>query len=146
MKTTKRTQSGRYVIRLPFVENFQLGDSSNRTLEVSYAFDRKFESDPNLSENYYNFMEDCNNLDHMKFLSANFLCIYAHHAVIHNNRSITKLGAVFNVSALFSNEHSLNSVFLEGPKPHTKIFFNLMKFRQYKIVLTADITKMYSQI
>ena len=57
-KKIKRTQSGRYVVRLLFVEIFVLGDSSNHALKVFYALDRKFESD---LENYSILMEECKN-------------------------------------------------------------------------------------
>lgn len=69
-----------------------------------------------------------------------------HHTVFRESSSTTRLRVVFNASSVTTNGTSLNSHLLTGPKLQTNLLEVLLKWRQYKYVYAADITKMYRQI
>ena len=72
------------------------------------------------------------------FLLANACCIQRKHTT-------TKAQAVFDTSAKSSTGVSFNDTLMVGPTVHPLIDV-LMRFRQHRIALTADISKMYRAI
>ena len=69
-----------------------------------------------------------------------------HHAVIKESSTTTKLRVVFDGSAKTTAGISLNDILMVVPTLQPDIFDLLVRFRQYKVGLTADIAKMYRQI
>jgi hypothetical protein len=55
-------------------------------------------------------------------------------------------GVVFNASHKTNNNQSINDNLLVGPKLQQDLFCILIRFRIHKIIITADIKKMYRQI
>lgn len=81
-----------------------------------------------------------------KIDSENKIFYLPHHAVINESSSTTKLRVVFDASAKSSTGISLNDVLLIGPTVQDELFEILLRFRQFEVVLTADIEKMYRQV
>ncbi|CAK1587986.1 unnamed protein product [Parnassius mnemosyne] len=69
-----------------------------------------------------------------------------HHAVIREDKDTTKLRVVFDASARGSKGQSLNDTLLTGPVIQDDLRTLITKWRQHKIALISDITKMYRQI
>ena len=69
-----------------------------------------------------------------------------HRPVIGNDRETSKIRIVFDVSAKFKNEKSLNNVLVPQPCLLLLLFNILFRFRTGKIRLTADIKQAFLQI
>jgi hypothetical protein len=63
-----------------------------------------------------------------------------HHAVIKETSSTNKLRAVFNGSEKSSNGVSLNDILM------IDLFDIVQRFRLHRIVMSADVVKMYRQV
>ena len=68
-----------------------------------------------------------------------------HHCVTKEDSSTTKLPVVFDARAKTTTGYSLNDCFLVGPKCRDSLF-NVFRFRMFKIAMSTDIAKMYSQV
>ena len=62
-----------------------------------------------------------------------------HHPVIRKERSTTKVRIVYNGSAKFNDSVSLNDCLQTGPNLIPKLYDVLIRFRNKRIALTADI-------
>lgn len=147
LATHSRTENGRYVCCLPFLEDpSTLGNSSNTALKSLYAVEGKFKRQPELKPAYVDFMNDYLKNGHMERCqppSKNELhCYLPHHAVFKDD----KIRVVFNASAFTSNNTSLNSILHQGPKLHNDIIDIIFKFRFDRFVFTCDIRQMFRQI
>ena len=68
------------------------------------------------------------------------------HSVMKQSSTSTKLRVVFDGSAASTSGTSLNKSLMIGPTLHPTLGTILLKFRTYPIALTADISKMYSEV
>ncbi|MCG8623377.1 MAG: hypothetical protein MJE68_15465, partial [Proteobacteria bacterium] len=68
-----------------------------------------------------------------------------HHAVIRTDKTTTKLRIVYDALAK-SNGPSLNDCLHTGPKFNQLILDILMRFRSFRVALTADIEKAFLMI
>ena len=68
------------------------------------------------------------------------------HAVYKSSSTTTKVRAVFDASAKSSSGMSLNDTLLVGPTIHPPLIDVLLRFRQHRIALTADVSKMYRAV
>ena len=68
-----------------------------------------------------------------------------HHAVVRTDKTTTKLRVVYDASAR-STGPSLNDCLHKGPKFNQLILDLLLRFRSYRIALTADIEKAFLMI
>ncbi|KAF2878843.1 hypothetical protein ILUMI_27331 [Ignelater luminosus] len=69
-----------------------------------------------------------------------------HHPVVKYTSLTTKVRVVFDASAKSDSNISSNELQFVGPTLQRDLFSILVNFRQYLIVLSADIAKMYRQI
>ena len=65
--------------------------------------------------------------------------------VVRPDRSSTKVRIVFDAAAKNRDKQSLNSQVEKGPNRLQDLFGILLRFRQYEIALTADISEMFLQ-
>ena len=68
-----------------------------------------------------------------------------HHAVIRKDRATTKLRVVYDASAK-TNGVSLNDCLHAGPKFNQKIVHILLRFRLFRVAITADIEKAFLMV
>lgn len=68
-----------------------------------------------------------------------------HHPVVRRDKETTKVRIVYDASARSSGP-SLNDCLYPGPKFNQRILDILLRFRVYKIPLTADIEKAFLMI
>ncbi len=69
-----------------------------------------------------------------------------HHLVIRENRATTKLQVVSDASSHERESRSLNECLLIRPNLNPDLLGILIKFRQHRIAMMADITKAFLQI
>ena len=68
------------------------------------------------------------------------------HSVTKQASTSTKLRVVFDGSASSTSGISLNQSIMVGPTLHSNLGSILLKFRSYKVAVTADISKMYREV
>lgn len=131
--TFKRTQEGRYMVRLPIKNNTEyLGDSRVQALRTLKRMKRMFEHNSPLYEAFSTFLAKYSRLKHMEqapgFLDHNASSHLPHHGVFKESSTSTKLRVVFNGSQLSSTEISLNDLLHTGPKLQTNIVAILLRW------------------
>ncbi|XP_017794319.1 PREDICTED: uncharacterized protein LOC108575898 [Habropoda laboriosa] len=151
--TTTRDETGRYTVSIPFNNKLdELGQSRTQAKNRLLGVERRFLKDHELQRQYTDFMTEYEALGHMTRLtdheSVNAEPSYylPHHAVFKQSSSTTKIRVVFDGSAKSSSGVSLNDTQLVGPTVQSDLFEILIRFRKHRLVLSADIAKMYRQV
>ncbi|XP_011879230.1 PREDICTED: uncharacterized protein LOC105568293, partial [Vollenhovia emeryi] len=152
-KTTTRTDSGRFVVRLPFIDDPKtLGESREIAYKRLTQLERRFGRDKVLRERYIDFMNDYLKSGHMSLVTKHERNIeqptvyLPHHGVIKETSTSTKLRAVFDASSKTSSGRSLNDILLVGPTLQSNLFDVIVRFRFYNVAMTGDIRQMYRQV
>ncbi|XP_024893519.1 uncharacterized protein LOC112468532 [Temnothorax curvispinosus] len=150
-QTHSRDESGRYIVRLPFnSRKCELGDSYQTAKKRLYSLERRLARDPQLREEYTDFLDEYERLDHMTEIPVSDVAeegyFIPHHPVFKRDSHTTKLRVVFNASSKSSTGVSLNDVLLAGPTLQEDMFSIVTRFRTHRYVLSADIEKMYRQV
>ncbi|XP_045774153.1 uncharacterized protein LOC123873362 [Maniola jurtina] len=112
--------------------------------------EKRFRRNPQIKEQYVEFIREYAALGHLEVLPITkppelsyFLC---HHAVFKETSESTKIRVVYDGSAPTPSGYALNDILMVGPNIQDSLFAILIRARQYKFLLTADIEKMYRQI
>ena len=148
---TKRDETHRYVVKLPFNEKKDsLGDSRNTAFQRFYALERKFAKNPAFKLQYSACIQNYLDEGHMSVVSNNEISLHGyylpHHAVVKESSLTTKCRPVFDGSAKTTTGVSLNDTLLVGPTIQEDLFSIITRFRSFLYVLAADIQQMYRQI
>jgi hypothetical protein len=69
-----------------------------------------------------------------------------HHGVLKQTSSTTKLTVVFSGSENSSNGVSLNDILMTGANVQDDLFDIVQRFSLHRIVMSAEVVKMYWQI
>ncbi|XP_070070227.1 uncharacterized protein [Drosophila takahashii] len=153
LRTTTRDASGKYVVTLPFCDpdhcGSELGFSRSIALAQFLRNENRLRRDTPLNEQYNSVIQEYLDLGHMREVSPthNSPNYYLpHHALIKHESTTTKLRVVFNGSSPSANGTSLNDVLHAGPVLQSDLTIQILKWRYFKYVFSADITKMYRQI
>lgn len=148
--TYSRTESGRFVVTLPFkLESPQLGNSKRNALSSLASLERRFVRQPTLRKEYADFIHEYASLGHMELTTTEPLdkdCYYLPHHAVFKESTTTKLRVVFDASRSTHLGPSLNDKLLVGPKLQDDLIDILTRFRTYKYAFTCDIAKMYRQV
>lgn len=149
--TLSRNHDGRFIVRVPFKQSpCQLGESKSNAIKRLLQLERRFENNLSMKTQYIDFLETYESLGHMSLLpkhdESQLSYFLPHHAVIRETSLTTKMRIVFNGSAPCDNGISLNDLQYIGPPILNDIFSILVCFRQYAVVVSSDIEKMYRQI
>ncbi|XP_055632441.1 uncharacterized protein LOC129772932 [Toxorhynchites rutilus septentrionalis] len=151
--TTTRDSSGRYIVRLPRVEDPSviLGDSKSIADRRFLSLERRLERDPATKDSYHRFMEEYLLLGHMQKMKEPVNdriqhCYIPHHVVFKESRTSTKIRVVFNASCKTSSGYSLNDTLLVGPVVQQDLYSIYLRFRTRIVAIVADVEKMYRQV
>lgn len=134
------------------VQRFEeLAESYKGALRRLYKLEQYFNKDPQLKDDYVQFMEEYIKLNHMMNINAiqeeSVIAHYIpHHPVMTTINNRRKLRVVFDASVKTSSGKSLNDILLVGPIIQQTLFSIVLHFRQYQYVPTADVIKMYCQV
>ncbi|XP_058448937.1 uncharacterized protein LOC131428894 [Malaya genurostris] len=152
LDTHRRDTTGRYIVELPLKECVsELGNSRFLALKRFYALERKLEQQPDLKEQYVNFMKEYEELGHCKEINENMDAgdirkwYLPHHAVLRPSNTTTKCRVVFDASAKVDGM-SLNDAMKVGGLDQNSLISIVLRFRFPRYVLTTDVAKMYRQI
>lgn len=150
-RTTIRSANGRYTVTLPFKnpDRINLGHSRSIALAQFLKNEQRLKRDISLQDNYNSVIQEYLDLGHMRQVSPCDVsnCFYLpHHAVFKPDSTTTKVRVVFNASSPSSNGKSLNDLLHAGPVLQSDLTMQILKWRFYRYVFNADITKMYRQI
>jgi hypothetical protein len=150
---TRRLETGRYEVRLSFSDIAdKLGDSYHTAKAKFLAVEQRLLKQPQLKKDYSEFLEEYVQLGHMTPLdeadikkeSPNFYM--PHHGVLKETSSTTKLRVAFNGSEKSSSGVSLNDILMIGPKVQDDLLDIVQRFRMHRIVMSADVAKMYRHV
>ena len=136
---------------MPFIGGeFKLGLSKNLAMRRFLNLERKLIRDPELHKRYSDFIKEFIDLGHMEKVPNGELTnpqnVYLHHCVFKENSSTTKLRVVFDASAKTTSGFYLNDCLMVGPTLQDDLFDILVRFRFFKVAMSADVAKMYSQV
>lgn len=152
LQTHRRLGDGRYEVRLPFKSSpTLLGNTAARAEKIFYANETRLIRQPDLYREYLLFLHEYKANDHMEEVSFeesdNKSAIYILHLpVIRESSKTTKVRVVFNASMHSSNGTLLNDTLHIGQKMQTDLITLITKWRNNRLVYTADIAKMFRQI
>ena len=149
--------NGRYEVALPWksdVAKQRLQNNEKLARKRLQSLNVKFGTSPRLRERYDNvfkeYESDCiieevppierdGSLEHPVYYLP-------HRPVIRESSNSTKVRPVFDASAVGYNGISLNDCLECGPSLNPDLVEVLIRFRRWKVALTADITKAFLQI
>lgn len=150
--TTTRAADGRYVVDLPFRQGGrELGESQFNAVRRLLQMEKRGVKYPEMYAGYREFMRSYLSLKHMELIPPNEVdiephCYLPHHAVFKPESTTTKLRVVFDATAATTNGKGLNALLLTGPRLQETLSSILLRWRKYKIAISADVEKMYRQI
>ncbi|XP_018396273.1 PREDICTED: uncharacterized protein LOC108774620 [Cyphomyrmex costatus] len=117
-----QNEQGRYIVKLPIKEELigNLGSTRDIALRRLQGTEGRFIRDPNLRDQYVNFMDEYLKLGHMKEVSVSPLEDTAsfylpHHGVFKGAKQSSKIRVVFDASSKSDTGLSLNDVLRVGP-------------------------------
>ncbi|XP_037942526.1 uncharacterized protein LOC119675399 [Teleopsis dalmanni] len=144
-------KEGRFVVRLPFLENsLTLGESQETAWRRFISLERRLRKNDVLRKQYVQFMEEYDRVGHMTEVNLNPMLtpryFIPHHCILKPDSTTTKLRVVFDASAETTSGHSLNDLMYNGPTVQSELFSILLRFRRPRFVFTTDIEKMYLQV
>ncbi|XP_066260797.1 uncharacterized protein [Euwallacea similis] len=149
-RTHRRSSDGRFVVAIPFKHPVtELGNSKEKALQRFLSLERKLSKDQGMKDEYCKFIREYLNLGHMsRVLDEDDSVVYymPHHPVIKSESCTTKLRVVFDCSMPSSTGKSLNELQMVGPVIQPDLFDILIRFREFRFVVSADIAKMYRQV
>nr|CAA09069.1 polyprotein [Drosophila melanogaster] len=152
-KCLRRHQCGKYVVTLPFRDpehiGCGLGHSRSWALAQFLKNEQRLKKDEALKARYDSVIQEYLDLKHMRQVLPTHDCnayYMPHHAVLKPESVTTKLRVVFNASSPSSNGTSLNDILHAGPVLQSDLTVQILKWRDFRYVFSADIQKMYRQI
>ncbi|XP_066260793.1 uncharacterized protein [Euwallacea similis] len=149
-RTHRRSSDGRFVVAIPFKHPVtELGNSKEKALQRFLSLERKLSKDQGMKDEYCKFIREYLSLGHMsRVLDEDDSVVYymPHHPVIKSESCTTKLRVVFDCSMPSSTGKSLNELQMVGPVIQPDLFDILIRFREFRFVVSADIAKMYRQV
>ncbi|XP_044779771.1 uncharacterized protein LOC123327425 [Drosophila simulans] len=153
LQTTTRDECGKYVVTLPFRDpehvGSGLGHSRSFALAQFLRNEQRLKRDEALKARYDSVIQEYLDLRHMRPVLPTHDCnayYMPHHAVLKPESVTTKLRVVFNASSPSSNGTSLNDILHAGPVLQSDLTIQILKWRYFRYVFSADIEKMYRQI
>ncbi|XP_075158181.1 uncharacterized protein LOC142231459 [Haematobia irritans] len=154
--TTTRNEYGRYVVSLPFKEEFlrnmDIGQSRSGALAQFLRNESRLLRTPHFKTQYDDVLAEYESLNHMSKVSPPIgpgvpkHYYLPHHAVVKPDSTTTRVRVVFNASSRTTNGLSLNDVLHPGPVLQQDLVVLVLRWRFFRYVFNGDITKMYRQI
>ena len=152
-KNHTRDESGRFVVPLPKnAQSKPLGESRSQAVRRFLSLERSLRS-KNQFQDFAAVMEEYFEMDHAELVPVADLqkppkdvFYLPMHAVRKEHSTTTKIRTVFDASAKSTTGVSLNDTLLVGPTVNPTLIDVLLRFRFYRVALTADVSKMYRAV
>ncbi|XP_025270389.1 uncharacterized protein LOC112639727 [Camponotus floridanus] len=152
-QTTLQKQLEKFWLLEEFQKKYNLTVEDQSSKRRPNAMEKKLSKHSELKRQYDAFMQEYIELGHMKLIQnassdkQEYPTYYLpHHAVIKEESETTKLQVVFDASAKTESGISLNDVQMVSPIIQQDLFNILLRFREHRYAIAADISKMYRQI
>ena len=145
-------ENGRYKVTLPWREfHNPLPDNHQLSANRLQGLLRRLRQEPAILEEYDHIIQDQLKEGIIESIQPDeappgTVHYLPHHAVIRRDKATTKVRVVYDASARSANSPSLNDCLLKGPKFNQLIFDLLVRFRSYKVALTADLEKAFLMV
>ena len=142
---------GRYQVALPWKEfHDTLPDHYQLSLKRLHGLLRRLRQEPAILKQYDHTIKEQQERGIIEAVDVSKpvqgrVHYLPHHAVVRTDKSTTKLRVVYDASARSSGP-SLNDCLQKGPKFNQLILDLLLRFRSYRIALTADLEKAFLMI
>jgi len=141
---------GRYEVGLPWKENnVKLATNYCTALNRLNSLARRFRNNAQLYDQYNHVFQEYlaeGIIEEVDVDTENLVYYLPHHPVIKENRATTKIRVVFDASSHEKESPSLNECLLTGPNLNPDLLSILIKFRQHRVAMMADISKAFLQI
>ena len=145
--------AGRYMVSLPKRDTtLQLGESKSSALNRYFGIEQSMLKKGTWSQ-FQDVIQEYLDLGHAQLVTPQELCLPNHlcyylpmHAVFKQSSTSTKLRVVFDASCASSSGASLNNILAPGPTLHPNLDIILIRFRSYRVALSADVGKMYREV
>lgn len=145
--TTSRTESGSFIVGLPFRHSSPLlGDSYSQALRRFTLLENKLAKDEDLFKRYSSFVKEYIDRNYISEVPISHYREPSAYYIPHHSVTTGKFRVVWDASAKTSNGLSLNDNLMSGPKLHHEVSEILLKFRSYPVAFICDIKQMYCQI
>ncbi|XP_062534710.1 uncharacterized protein LOC134203894 [Armigeres subalbatus] len=153
-RTVRRSENGRYTVSYPRNHDklVELGESRDIALRRLLWLERRLDRDPELHKQYKQFMVEYEQLGHMRKVvdtgkkRSLQRCFLPHHPVVKQDSTTTKVRVVFDASSKTRSGTSLNDALLVGPVIQDDLRSIILRCRMVRIMLVADVEKMFRQI
>ena len=145
-------KEGRYEVSLPWKEIHKpLSDNYTLSLWRLWGLINRLRETPEVLREYDATIQDQINKGIIEVVPNSEISLgkvhyLPHHAVIRRDKETTKLRVVYDASSSRSGGPSLNDCLYTGPKFNQNVFDILLRFRSYRVALTADIEKAFLMI
>lgn len=128
-----------------------IGDNREIALRRLHSLERTFRGNETFRKRYVEFMREYLDLGHMSLVDnpsddLHNIVYLPHHGILKESSNSTKLRVVFDASAKNNRGVSLNDALLVGPILQDNLIDIMLRFRFYRIALTADLRRMYRQV
>lgn len=147
--TVERGLDGRYVVTIPIKlgEERALGESRTMALRRFQALERQFAKEPEFATWYIAYMRDLQQAGYMQIAAEPVDRTKPHYYIPHHGvRPPKKPRVVFDASAVTSSGLSFNDIQLPGPRLQDDLFDIIIRFREGRIGMSADVQKMFPQV
>lgn len=141
------------MVRLPFREAVELGESRPGARRMLLRMETKFMKEPAFAEAYQSFMREYEQLTHMSKIrndSVGTTYYLPHHGVWKESSTTTKLRVVFNGSYDTTTGHSLNDALMVGPNLLPSLHQLLLRWRipekMYRQILLHPVDRRFQRI
>ena len=129
-----------------------LPDNKSQAMKGLESKERRLLKNPLQAAAYNEKMTEMEDMSFSRKLSEQEINDYkgpvhyiSHHAVLRPESTSTPVRIVFNSSATYQG-HKLNDYWQKGPDLLNGLFGVILRFRENKVALTADISKMYHRV
>ncbi|KAJ8716672.1 hypothetical protein PYW07_003299 [Mythimna separata] len=151
IENTIRLPDGRFEVTIPLKDSpDKLGDSYEQALSRFLSLERRFKREPHFKEQYCNFIKEYISLNHMSLNESPgndaHTYILPHHGVLRDSSLSTKLRVVFDASAVTTSGVSFNQLQMVGATVQDDLISILIRMRQHRFLVTADVEKMYRMV
>ncbi|GAA6102810.1 uncharacterized protein LOC121911178 [Tachysurus ichikawai] len=149
MDSSAEIINGHYQLPLPFKkDNLTMPNNRHLAEQRTLALKRRFQKNSGFHKEYRAFMETVISSGHAELVPQNHLengkvWYIPHHCVFHPKKG--SLHVVFDCSAAYQGT-SLNIELIQCPNFTNTLVGVLVRFRQGKIAIMADVEKMYHQV
>ena len=142
-----------WMIPYPWKKDPQdLPDNKNQAMKRLESTERRLLKNPEQAAAYNSKMVEMKEMNFSRKLSDEEIQDYkgpvhyiSHHAVLRPDNTSTPVRIVFNSYSTYQG-HRLNDYWMKGPDLLNGLFGVILRFRENKVAITADISKMYHRV